>query len=432
MIPETELDVDTITDRRPSWIPTAHTVSWQMLMVTTLAMLMISIDRQILPTVLPAIMSEFNLSSAEAGWLNSLTFIGSFLGAIVVGVLADQYGTGHKRSGSWLFSCGITVASGLATVYSQSITWLQTLRITMGFGTGAMEPINVAVVNEFWQKENRGFALGVHQIGMPLGQFIGPLAMGLILLYGDWRMTFLWIPLVGLPIMFLQNYIGRKSNEERVYAWIKEKNLTLPINDTQATAPSIRSNLKEAVKNKNSLLCLLMFFLFLWAEMGVGTFITHDLTSRLGISLSEAAMISGASGIIGWVGQIFWGSLSDRKGRKWCLTVITLGFSACIALLILIDSIEMAWALLIFWGVFRNSPYVVLFSLLLDKASHSAGGSLGLLIGIGLGAAGFLVGPASGYIIEHFGWSWNYAMLSISCLAALLPLYFVKDTINDH
>lgn len=131
--------------RTPRWLPRAHPVSWQMLGITTLAMLMISVDRQLLPTVLPAIMQEFGLDAAQGGWLSSLSFVGTLVGALVVGVLADSVGTGHRRAWSWVGACALTIGSAFATVYARSLGALQVLRFTMGLGTGAMEPVNIAV-----------------------------------------------------------------------------------------------------------------------------------------------------------------------------------------------------------------------------------------------------------------------------------------------
>ena len=414
--------------RTPGWLPRAHPVSWQMLGITTLAMLMISVDRQLLPTVLPAIMQEFGLDAAQGGWLSSLSFVGTLIGALVVGVLADSVGTGHRRAWSWVGACALTIGSAFATFYARSLGALQVLRFTMGMGTGAMEPVNIAVASEFWQKENRGFALGVHHTGMPLGQFVGPVLMGLILANGDWRATFLWIPLIGLPIILLQLYLGRRRNEEQVYAWIREEGLTVPVDTAAPVSRNPLTNLRQAFAERNVRLCLVMNFLFLWTEMGVATFLTYQLTSQLGLSLAEAAVISGASGLVGWAGQIFWGTLSDHRGRKFALGILTIGFSVCVALCMFIDSRAMAWTLLLAWGLFRNSPYVVLYSLAVDSSPRAAGSGLGLLIGVGLGLAGFLVGPVAGYVIEHFGWHWSYAMLALSCLLALIPLRFVEET----
>ena len=45
------------------YTPRAHPVSWIMLVITTLAIVVNSIDRIILPTVLPGIISELDLSA---------------------------------------------------------------------------------------------------------------------------------------------------------------------------------------------------------------------------------------------------------------------------------------------------------------------------------------------------------------------------------
>jgi hypothetical protein len=47
-----------------------------MLVISTLAILITSIDRVILPTVLPAILEEFGLNKTQGGILNPLSFAG--------------------------------------------------------------------------------------------------------------------------------------------------------------------------------------------------------------------------------------------------------------------------------------------------------------------------------------------------------------------
>nr|MBA2815603.1 Kynurenine formamidase [Candidatus Pantoea persica] len=68
-------------------------------MITTLAILMNSIDRIILPTLLPAIVQDFNISEVQAGWINSLSFFffGMLTGAVLFGLLSDYIGTGYRR-----------------------------------------------------------------------------------------------------------------------------------------------------------------------------------------------------------------------------------------------------------------------------------------------------------------------------------------------
>ncbi|GEO27472.1 MFS transporter [Alicyclobacillus acidoterrestris] len=420
-----------ISDSRVRWLPKAHPVSWLMLLVTTLAMLLCSIDRQILPTVLPGIMKTFHLNSVQAGWLNSMNYIGSFVGAIVIGYIADRIGRGHRRAWSWMVTAMLTVVSGLATFFTTGIGGLKFWRLIMGFGTGSMEPVNVALVSEFWQKEDRGFAVGAHQTGMPFGQFVGPVLMGAILAVGSWRATFLWIPIIGIVIMLLQSFVGTKRNEQRVYNWITERQLTVPVDHSYQPNRNPLKHFAEAVRDRNVGLGLLTNFMYLWAEMGVATFLTLDLTSKVGLPLSEAAVISGASGITGWMGQIVWGAISDKLGRKFCLRILTVGFTACILCCMFINSAATAWLILIIWGIFRNSPYAVLYAMLVDSAPKSAGASLGLLVGVGLGLSGALVTPVAGYFIQHFGWHWDYVMLAAVCLLTFIPMSLMRETSGD-
>lgn len=131
------------------FLPKAHPLSWWMLVITTLAILMNSIDRIILPTLLPAIMQSFNLTEVQAGWLNSLSFVGTLAGAVVFGLFSDWLGAGHKRCYSWCVTVLVEIISGVATAFCKTLGAFQVLRVTMGMGTGGSEPINVALLGEW-------------------------------------------------------------------------------------------------------------------------------------------------------------------------------------------------------------------------------------------------------------------------------------------
>jgi MFS family permease len=80
------------------YTPRAYPVSWVMLVITTGAIMINSIDRVILPTVLPGILSDFNLTATEGGFLVSLSFVGTTIGAIILGTLGDSLGKGPRRA----------------------------------------------------------------------------------------------------------------------------------------------------------------------------------------------------------------------------------------------------------------------------------------------------------------------------------------------
>ena len=417
------------------YVPRGHAISWWMLVVTTGAILINSIDRAILPTVLPGILSEFNLSESAGGFLVGLSFAGTAIGGLVLGIFGDSLGKGVRRAWGWAVAVAIVVVSSVLTAFSQTLGQLQVLRVVMGIGTGGMEPVNVAMVGEWWQKENRGFAVGTHHTGFPIGQFLGPLLIGAVLAVATWRETFLFIPLIAIPIVILQIILARRENLRRVNDWILENGMTPSLTEEdldedrrERPLPAAWRALRLAMRERNVRLSVVANFLFLWAEAAVVAFITLQLTREAGLSLAAAAAVSGASGITGWMGQIFWGTVSDHKGRKFSLGILAVGWAVTVLLMIFITSGALAWVILIGWGVFRNSPFPVMYASIIDAVPEGASSGLGLMIGIGLGLSGLVAAPIAGLLIQNFGFTAHYVFIAVICLLALIPISMIRET----
>ena len=420
--------------RRRRGLPKGHSISWWMLLITTLAILVTSIDRVILPRVLPAIIEEFGISNTTAGFLNSLNFIGISIGAILLGALGDSLGKGPRRAWTWGIAVLITIVAAIGTAFSRTVGGLAFWRVFMGAGTGGMEPVNVAMISEWWQKENRGFAVGTHHTGFPIGQFVGPVLIGAVLAIATWREAFLLIPLIAIPIVILQIIISRRDNLVRVNDWIRENNMTPSVEESEVGAGLEQSpvtTLRIALSSRNVRLAIAMAFCFLFAEFGVDTFLTVYLTNEVGIPLVTAVVVSGASGITGWVGQIVWSSLSDTTGRKLSLYILAVGWAIAVLALILIGGLASAWIILLGWGLVRNAPFPVVYSLLIDSVPNAASSGMGLMIGIALGVAAAISATAAGFVIDNFGYTVNYFFLATPCLLALIPIYLMRETVGS-
>ncbi len=416
------------------WLPrAAHPVSWAMLVITTLAILIVSVDAQILPTILPAILTQFHLSPTEGGWLNSLFFLGSVGGAVFFGIWSDLAGSGHRRGPTWILAYLIAVIGGFLTwLFSASFLIFQLLRVVMGFSRGGSEPTNVALISDWWQKENRGFAVGVHHTGFPFGQFLGPALMAIVLSFAGWPTVYLLIPLIGVPIIIAQLLIGTRRNEERVHEWIEGQGLTRPFG-AETTTRMFKNPLevvKTAISHRNTALSIAIIFLYLWAEIGIFSFMTLYLTKEVHLSLSVAAVVSGASGLTGWFGQVVWGTISDRIGRRPVLAVLAVGWTVSTLLLMKISSEATGWILLLFWGLFRNAPYPVAYAMLIDSIGEASGAGMGLMIGIAFGICGLIVAPVAGFFIQTWGWTADYVMLAAATLLTFVPLFFTRETVR--
>lgn len=154
---------------------------------------------------------------------------------------------------------------------------------------------------------------------------------------------------------------------------------------------------------------------------------TLQLTEA-GVALATAAIISGASGITGWIGQIFWGTISDHFGRKFSLKIVTIGFFLTILACIFINSEMTGWIILIGWGLFRNSPYPVTYAVLLDSLPKGASSALGIMIGAGWFVSA-ISGPVEGWIIQSYGFNAHYLFMSIIALVVFGVITRIKETV---
>jgi MFS family permease len=404
-----------------------------MLGITTVAILITSIDRVILPTLLPDISRDFGLSATAGGVLVSLSFAGTVVGAIVLGVVGDVVGRGYRRGYTWVVTVVVTCVASIATAFTRTLSGLAIWRVIMGVGTGSMEPVNVAMVAEWWPRERRGFATGVHHTGFPIGQFLGPALIGAILVGGTWRDAFLWIPLLAIPIVLAQLAVGTRRNLDRVNGWIDEHGLTPTVRTEEVRQrESPFAALRTAARERNVWWGSLMAFGLLWAEAGVTAFLTTQLVTQAGMALATAAVVSGASGITGWLGQVVWGTLSDRIGRKPALYIICLGWAATVAAMPLIHGAAVAWTVLLAWGLFRNSPFPVVYALIIDSAPKAASSGMGLVIGIAFGLSGVFGPTVSGWMIDTVGFTSNYLLMAGICLVMVIPVWLIRETVRGH
>jgi MFS family permease len=412
-------------------LPRAPAISWWMLLLTTVAILMTSVDHQILPAVLPEVSQEFGLSPEQAGLINSVYFAGLVAGGIVFGYLSDRIGSGYRRTWTWNIAMLLAIIGGALTFgLAGSFLAFLLLRIPMGISRGGSEPVNVAIVAEWWPKEHRGFAVGVHHTGFPIGQFLAGALIAIVLGSGNWATAFLVIPLLGIPIIIGQAFLGRRRNQATLYRKIEEKGQTPPLPElTDRSAAGLWGPVREALRHANVRWAVVLCFLFLWGEAGVVTFLTTQFKG-IGMETSQAILVSGASGLTGWIGQVVWGTLSDRLGRKFSIAFLILGWTGTLLAMILIHDVMTAWIILLAWGLFRNAPFPVVYALLVDSVPRAAGTALGIMIGVALGVSGIFASAVSGVVITHLGFTWHYVILAAICLLGFIPLARITETVR--
>jgi len=137
----------------------------------------------VIAVILPLITASLGLSLAQAGALASARTLLAGVASFPSGFFADL---ARRRS----ILLGLCIGMiGLATLGLSASTTFPALLMFMalaGFGGGWFHPQSLAILSARY-REQKAFALGVHDSSANLGEVVGPLAIGLLLSFFDWR-----------------------------------------------------------------------------------------------------------------------------------------------------------------------------------------------------------------------------------------------------
>jgi MFS family permease len=194
---------------------------WTALFISTLGMLMATIDASIVLIALPDIFRGIDIDPLQPG--NSFYLLWMILGFIVVtsvlvttlGRLGDIYGRVRTYNLGFavytLFSLLLTVTwmSGHAAGI-----WLIVMRLFQGVGSAMLMANSSAILTDAFPAEQRGMAMGINSAAAFSGMFIG-LVLGGLLAPVNWRLIFL----VSVPIGLFATVFGyvklRELSERR-------------------------------------------------------------------------------------------------------------------------------------------------------------------------------------------------------------------------
>ena len=165
---------------------------WIALIFLALGVAMIILDATVVNVAIPTMVTDLNLTTNDAEWVNaaySLTFA-SLL--IFFGRLADRFGR------KLLFLIGVVtfVLSSVLVAASDSSITLILARAIQGIGASMILPASLSVINAVFVGKSRAVAFAVW--GGTIGGMaaVGPLVGGWLTTYASWH----WAFLINVPI----------------------------------------------------------------------------------------------------------------------------------------------------------------------------------------------------------------------------------------
>ncbi|MFH8408349.1 MFS transporter [Streptomyces sp. NPDC018019] len=299
--------------------------------------------------VLAAVLAErWQLEHTARSWVIAAGFLGMFVGANVLSVLADRFG----RRRMFLVNLGAYSLCSLLCAFAPNVQWLIALRFLAGLGLGAELVLVDTYLAEFLPRAVRGryiaWAYTFGFLGVPVAAFVGARLVATRELFGveGWR----WLLVAGaLGAAFIQlmrarlpesprwlAVHGREAEAARIVTDIEERVAretggTLPSVAAAAEVPQRRVPLGEMFRGdhrRRTLMWWIFQVLQTVGYYGFGSLAPVVLTAKghtVTASLSYAAL-----SFCGYpLGSALSVPLIDRVERKTLIIGSALGMAAC-------------------------------------------------------------------------------------------------------
>jgi ACS family hexuronate transporter-like MFS transporter len=269
------------------------------------------IDRAALSIAAPYISKEFNLNAADMGLIFSSFFVGYALFNFVGGYLSDRFGP-RKTFGIamsvWSFFGGLTALTfNFASLY--------VVRVLFGFGEGPIGSANNKTINSWFPAGERARAVGISTGGMSFGAALAGPIVGFMAIHWGWKTPFIILMVLGLVWTYF--WFKLVSDHPRNHSNISQEELR-EIEEGQITISIISSkvSLLYFLKQPTILGTAIAFFASNYILYFFLTWFPSYLVMAHGLSLKDMAIVSAIPWLVGFVGQVGGGFVSDFVYRK--------------------------------------------------------------------------------------------------------------------
>lgn len=286
-------------------------------------------DRVAMQVLGPDIQASLGVSDTVLLGLQSLGGVVLVLATLPFAWLADRQRRVRVLSGAsalWVAFAGLTGA--VVNTFQMGL-----VRAGSGLGASARVPIGPSLVADQYSLAVRSRVFAFEALGRPLGQVLGPLFAGAVVVAagddaGDWRVVFLalTIPAV-LTVLWSLSLKEPKRGQQEQVALLGDKAIV-----TQAEPPVLLSAAFQRLKKVQT-------FYFLVVGIGVLGFALIAVPGAFNLLLEDSYGYS--AGKRGWIGAITWsgalivipiaGRIGERLFRKSPSSALRM-MGACIVL----------------------------------------------------------------------------------------------------
>jgi MFS transporter, SHS family, lactate transporter len=253
--------------------------------------------------ILKDIAAEFNTKIPEVAFAITLTLAMRPVGALIFGRLADKFG----RRPTLMINIAIYSLLELLSGLSPNLMTLLILRALFGIAMGGEWGVGSALTMETVPPKARGFVSGLLQAGYPSGYLLASIVFGVLYQYIGWRGMFF----VGVAPALLVLYVRAHVPESPAWQAMEKR-----------PRPSLLATLK---KNWTlSIYAIVLMTAFNFFSHGTQDLYPTFLREQHHFDPHTVSIITIVLNIGAIVGGLFFGSLSEKIGRRLAIFIAAL------------------------------------------------------------------------------------------------------------
>lgn len=283
--------------------PRVATYENGLLIVLSLVVSCMLVDRMTVALLAPFIAKDLHLNNAQIGLLASALSVTIAISGYLISALAEA----RNRRKLFLMACtaGFSCVTFIARL-APSFLFLAICRLATGVFDGPMTPLPLSIMSAESTPSRRSLNLGFLQNFCPfvLAQMLGPILLVAIATHFGWRDAFFLTGIPALVLVGLLHFFVRDPKDHRVTASVT------------AAAAEARPGLGALFTYRNILLCG-------GISGGVGSWIFLQLTflplylmRNSQLSAEHMGVVMSMTGVSGSAASLLLPWLSDKLGRK--------------------------------------------------------------------------------------------------------------------
>lgn len=373
-------------------------------------------DRLSINFLFPFMRAEFELTNARIGMLTSALALTWALSGFALATWAEKL---NRRKPILIVSVIVFSICSIGSGLASSFLALLVARAVMGLAEGPVVPISQSLMGISSTPSRRGFNMGMVQASAAglLGAVLAPMVVVPLATAYGWRTTFF---IAGIPGLIIALFLVKYLSEPNVLA----RATPAPLETTPA--PSLR----HMVRQRNIALCLAISCLMITWFVALMTFTPIYLMENRGFAPGDMGLLMTVLGVSSVISGFAVPAISDRIGRKPTMIFFAAVAVAVPLVLVFAQTSLPVLAVLLFLSYFGYGCFPIFMATIPAETvgiAH-AGRAIGLVIGVGEIAGGFLAPMVEGYAADRYGAAAPFLIAAAAAAAAALLSCALKET----